>query len=289
MSARRAVTVLATGPQTLVQDLGRPGFAHLGVPPSGALDRPALRLANRLVGNAESAAGLEVLLGGLRLRAVGSCMIAVTGPSTSVTVDGRERGTHAPIHLPPGAELALATPHDGLRSYLAFGGGIVVEAELGSRSTDVLSGIGPAALRAGDVLPLGEPQGPPVGADQLAAAVVPGELTLPVLLGPRDDWFADAGGQLAQGQWRVSPESNRIGVRLTGPALRRAEDFAGRELPSEPVLTGAIQVPANGRPVVFLADHPTTGGYPVIGVVPTTALPALAQVRPGTTVLLRAR
>jgi biotin-dependent carboxylase-like uncharacterized protein len=285
----RSVLVLATGPQALVQDLGRPGFAHLGVPPSGALDQPALRLANRLVGNAESAAGLEVLLGGLRLRAEFSCTVAVTGTSASVTVDGRERGTHAPIHLPAGAELALGTPTDGLRNYLAFGGGIVVDAELGSRSTDVLSGIGPTALRTGDVLPLGEPLGPPVGADQLAAAAVPAELMLPVLLGPREDWFADAVGQLRQGRWRVSPESNRIGLRLTGPALRRAEDFAGRELPSEPVLTGAIQVPANGRPVVFLADHPTTGGYPVIGVVPTAALAALAQARPGTTVLFRAQ
>jgi biotin-dependent carboxylase-like uncharacterized protein len=204
-------------------------------------------------------------------------------------VDGRERGTHAPIHLPAGAELALGAPVDGLRNYVAFGGGIVVDAELGSRSTDVLSGIGPAALRSDDVLPLGEPLGPPVGADQLAAAVVPTELTLPVLLGPRDEWFADAADQLRDGRWRVSPESNRIGLRLTGPALLRAENFADRELPSEPVLTGAIQVPANGRPVVFLADHPTTGGYPVIGVVPAAALAALAQARPGTTVLMRAR
>jgi len=285
----RALAVLATGPQVLVQDLGRPGFAHLGVPPSGALDRPALRLANRLVGNAESAAGLEILLGGLRLRATDSCTVSITGPGTSVIVDGRERGTHVPIHLAAGAELAVAAPEDGLRNYLAVNGGIAVETALGSRSTDVLSGIGPAALRVGDLLPLGAPQGPPVGADQLAASAVPVELTLPVLLGPRDDWFADAASQLRNGRWRVSPESNRIGLRLTGPALLRADDFAGRELPSEPVLTGAIQVPANGRPVVFLADHPTTGGYPVVGVVPTAALPVLAQVRPGTTVLLRAR
>jgi allophanate hydrolase subunit 2 len=92
---------------------------------------------------------------------------------------------------------------------------------------------------------------------------------------------------LREGTWRVSPESNRIGLRLTGPALRRAAGYEGRELPSEPVVTGAVQVPANGRPVVFLADHPTTGGYPVVGVVPTGQLAALAQVRPGTVVLLR--
>jgi biotin-dependent carboxylase-like uncharacterized protein len=283
----RAVAILAIGPQVLVQDLGRPGFAHLGVPPSGALDVPALRLANRLVGNTESLAALEVLLGGLRLRAESSCVVAVTGPSTSVTVDGRQRGTHAPIHLSTGDELTLAQPVDGLRNYLAVNGGIAVEAELGSRSTDVLSGIGPGAVHAGDVLPVGEPQGPSAGADQLAAAAVPTELTLPVLLGPREDWFDDPAAQLREGIWRVSPESNRIGLRLTGPALRRAEEYTGRELPSEPVVTGAVQVPANGRPVVFLADHPTTGGYPVLCVVPAQDLAALAQVRPGTVVLLR--
>ena len=283
----RTVAIVATGPQVLVQDLGRPGFAHLGVPPSGALDAPALRLANRLVGNAESLAGLEILLGGLALRARSSCVVAVTGPSTSITVDGRRRDTHTPIYLSTGDELSIAQPVAGLRNYLALGGGIAVEAELGSRSTDVLSGIGPAAVRAGDVLPLGEPQGRSAGADELAAAAVPAELILPVLLGPREDWFDDPAGQLRDGSWRVSPESNRIGLRLTGPALRRAQEYTGRELPSEPVVTGAVQVPANGKPVVFLADHPTTGGYPVIGVVPTPDLAALAQVRPGTVVLLR--
>ena len=110
---------------------------------------------------------------------------------------------------------------------------------------------------------------------------------MPVLLGPREDWFTGPGGQLAAGCWRVSPESNRVGLRLVGPALRRAERFDGAELPSEPVLTGAVQVPANGWPVVFLADHPTTGGYPVIGVVPPAELPALGQARPGTIVRLR--
>lgn len=283
----RTIMIAATGPQVLVQDLGRPGFAHLGVPPSGALDGPALRLANRLVGNAESLAGLEVLLGGLRLRASSSCVVAVTGPSASVTVDGRQRGTHVPIYLSTGDELLLGPPGDGLRNYLAINGGIGVEAELGSRSTDVLSGIGPAAVRAGQELPLGEPQGPAVGADELAAGAVPTELTLPVLLGPREDWFDDPAGQLRAGTWQVSTESNRIGSRLTGPALRRRAEYEGRELPSEPVVTGAVQVPANGRPVVFLADHPTTGGYPVLGVVPAEDLAVLAQLRPGTVVLLR--
>jgi len=284
VSPVRTVTVLATGPQALVEDLGRPGNGHLGVPPSGALDAATLRLANRLVGNAEDSAGLEVLLGGLRLRADGSCVVAVTGPAVAVTVNGRARDSHTPLHLAPGDELAIGTPADGLRVYVGVDGGVAVDAELGSRSTDVLSGIGPAPLRAGDVLPLGATLGVPVGVDELGPRPAPDELRIPVLLGPRDDWFDDAAGQLGAGRWQVSPESNRVGLRLSGPALRRTASCDGIELPSEPVVTGAVQVPANGRPVVFLADHPTTGGYPVIGVVPAETLAALAQARPGTTI-----
>jgi allophanate hydrolase subunit 2 len=163
-----------------------------------------------------------------------------------------------------------------------------VPAQLGSRATDVLSGIGPQPLRAGDVLPLGTPAGLPAGADELAPARVPDELTVPVLLGPRDEWFGAAAAQLAGGEWTVSPDSNRVGVRLAGTALTRANGYTDRELASEGVLTGSVQVPAGGRPVIFLADHPTTGGYPVIGVVHPEALPALAQARPGTRIRLRA-
>ncbi|HEX5400817.1 MAG TPA: biotin-dependent carboxyltransferase family protein [Pseudonocardiaceae bacterium] len=283
----RTVTVLATGPQALVQDLGRPGNAHLGVPPSGALDVPALRLANRLVGNAESAAGIEVLLGGLRLRADCSCVVAVTGPALAVAVNGRGRDSHRPVYLADGDVLALGTPADGLRAYLGISGGLDVPAELGSRSTDLLSGIGPAPMRVGDTLPLAVPTGLAGGADELGPRPVPDAITVPVLLGPRDDWFDRAAEQLAAGTWLVSPDSNRIGLRVTGPALRRAAEFDGAELPSEPVVTGAVQVPASGRPVLFLADHPTTGGYPVIGVLPAAALAMLAQARPGTTMRFR--
>jgi biotin-dependent carboxylase-like uncharacterized protein len=281
------VTVLATGPQALVQDLGRPGNAHLGVPPSGALDVPALRLANRLVGNPESAAGIEALLGGLRLRADCSCVVAVTGPAVRVTVNGRGRDSHTPVHLADGDVLAVGAPADGLRAYVSVDGGLDVPAELGSRSTDLLSGIGPAPMSAGDTLPLGDPTGQARGADQLGSRPVPDVIAVPVLLGPRDDWFDRAAEQLAAGTWLVSPESNRIGLRLTGPALLRAAEFDSAELPSEPVVTGAVQVPASGRPLIFLADHPTTGGYPVIGVLPAAALALLAQARPGTTVGFR--
>lgn len=283
----RAVTVLAPGPLALVQDLGRPGHAHLGVPPSGALDAPSLRLANRLVGNPEGAAGVECVLGGLRLRAETSCTVAVTGPAVPVGVDGRDAGSHTPLHLRAGQVLTLGSPTVGLRNYVAVSGGLAVPAHLGSRSTDVLSGIGPAPLRAGDALPLGPVRGLPAGVDAVPPRAAPDRVTAPVLLGPREDWFADPARQLAAAVWSASPESNRVGLRLLGPPLVRAPGFAGRELLSEGVVTGAVQVPPSGRPVVFLADHPTTGGYPVIGVVPAAHLPALAQVRPGTAVRLR--
>ncbi|MDX3192036.1 biotin-dependent carboxyltransferase family protein [Streptomyces sp. MN03-5084-2B] len=278
----RSLEVLDPGRYALVEDLGRPGYAHLGVAPSGALDTASLRLANRLVGNREAAAGIEALLGGLSVRFTTTATAAVTGPGVGVRVDGRPVGSHAPVPVRAGQTLTLGTPSAGLRCYLAVSGGIAVEPVLGSRSRDVLSGIGPPPLRAGDVLPLGAP-GIPVGADVVVAVRAPGELVVPVTLGPRDDWFDDPAGGLAAG-WTITAESNRVGLRLDGTPLRRAVDG---ELPSEGVVTGAIQVPPSGLPVVFLADHPTTGGYPVAAVVKTAALSALAQARPGTRIRFR--
>lgn len=279
----RAVEVVATGPLALVQDLGRPGYAHLGVPPSGALDVPALKLANRLVGNPEAAAGVECLFGGLRVRAKTSCTVAVTGPPVAVDVDGRAAGSHAPLHLRADQLLTLGAPASGLRCYLAISGGIAVEPELGSRSRDVLSEIGPAPLRAGDVVPLGKPAGIPRGADVVLTSTAATELVVPVDPGPRAHWFEGLESGLAK-TWTVTPESNRVGLRLDGTPLTRRSEYAGKELPSEGLLTGAVQLPPNGLPVVFLADHPTTGGYPVAAVVRQASLPALAQARPGTLV-----
>lgn len=274
--------MLDPGRYALVEDLGRPGFAHLGVAPSGALDTASLRLANRLVGNPATAAGIEALLGGIEVRLTASATVAVTGPAVDVSVDGRSFGSHVPVPVRAGQTLTVGTPSTGLRCYLAVSGGIAVEEVLGSRSRDVLSGIGPEPLTAGDVLPLGEP-GIPVGADVVVPASAPAELVVPVTLGPRDDWLDDPARGLAA-WWTVTAESNRVGLRLDGTPLRRAIDG---ELPSEGVVTGAIQVPPSGLPVVFLADHPTTGGYPVAAVVRPAALSALAQARPGTRVRFR--
>jgi biotin-dependent carboxylase-like uncharacterized protein len=242
-----------------IQDLGRPGYGHLGVPPSGALDPVALQLANRLVGNPESAAGIEIV-GRLRVRAQRPVTVAATGPASV-------------RHI---RELTISAAR--LR-YLAVAGGIAVEPVLGSRSTDTLSGLGPQPLKPGDVLPIGT-AAHQSNVDWVPEPAPPEELHLGITFGPRDDCFDDAAALL---RWAYHiGMMDRIGARLEGPALRRADL---RE--SEPVVTGAIQVPPDGRPLVFLNDHPTTGGYPVIAVVDGVDVPRLARAGPGTPVRFR--
>lgn len=280
--AEPVLEVIDPGMSTTVQDAGRPGYAHLGVPRSGALDQPALRLANRLIGNAEGKAGLETLLTGVRLRALGSCRVAVTGAQAPVTVAGRAVAWGTAVSVPAGAEVVVGTALRGLRSYLAVAGGIAVDPVLGSRSTDQLSGLGPAPLVAGDLLPVGVPAAAPVEATAFPD-VTRRELHLD--LGPRADWFTDdAVAALDGAGYEVGAASNRIGLRLSGAPIQRSR--VG-ELPTEPMVLGAVQVPPNGQPVVFLADHPTTGGYPVIAVVRGADLPVCAQARPGDRLTLR--
>ncbi|GAU67411.1 hypothetical protein SSP35_04_05020 [Streptomyces sp. NBRC 110611] len=278
----RALSVVRAGALTTVQDLGRPGHAHLGVPRAGALDEPAHRLANRLVGNPESAATLETTLTGCAVRVRTATTVAVTGAPCPVTVDGRPAPWGAPVRVPAGAVLDAGPATHGVRCHLAFAGGIDAAEVLGSRATDLLSGLGPEPLTDGAVLPLGAPYAPSAGADAVPHPGPVAELLLPFLPGPRDDWFTDAGLRtLATGRFRVSPASNRIGLRTAGPALERARHG---ELPSEGMPLGALQVPPDGLPVLFLHDHPTTGGYPVVGVVPERHLARAAQAAPGTPV-----
>jgi biotin-dependent carboxylase-like uncharacterized protein len=279
------LTVLAPGPLATVQDLGRRGWSSIGVTRSGAADRAAHGLANRLVGNDVGAATVEVTAGGLRVRADRAHLVAVTGAPVRVSVGGRPGPLSAPFTLPAGAELALGLPSAGLRSYLAVRGGVAVTPVLGSRSTDTLSGLGPARLRPGDALPVGVLAGDEPVVDVAPVAPPADRPVLGVLPGPRRDRLADdAWALLTSAEWVVGSDSDRVGLRLTGPALRRAEDG---ELPSEGLVPGAVQVPPDGAPVLFLADHPVTGGYPVLAVVRTADLPAAAQLRPGDRVRFR--
>ncbi|CAM5508364.1 Antagonist of KipI OS=Streptomyces glaucescens OX=1907 GN=kipA PE=4 SV=1 [Streptomyces glaucescens] len=278
----RALAVVRAGALTTVQDLGRPGHAHLGVPRSGALDAPAAALVNRLVGNRPEAAVLETTLTGCAVRPRSDVSVAVGGAPCAVTVDGLPAAWGAPVRVPAGALLEAGPARAGVRSYLGVSGGIAVEPVLGSRSTDLLSGLGPVPLTDGAVLPLGTPGEPHARVDTAPQPAPPAELVLRVTPGPRDDWFtARALRDFTSRAYRVSAASNRIGLRTEGPALERARSG---ELPSEGMVLGAVQVPPDGRPVVFLADHPTTGGYPVIAVVRSADLPAAAQAVPGTPV-----
>jgi len=282
----RALDVLAPGPLTLVEDVGRPGYAAVGVSRSGAADRAAYLLAGRLLGEPVGRAALEVTLGGLIVRARGSLTVVVTGAVAPATVDGRPVGHAAPVHLPDGAVLALGMPPTGVRSYLAVRGGIAVERVLGSRSRDTLSGLGPAPVAAGQVLPIGEPSGgQPILDVAPVAAPEGGVVAVRLLPGPRRDWLADPEA-LTSTTWTVAAQSNRVGVRLHGQPVGRAAAWSGVELPSEGVVRGAVQVPADGRPIIFLADHPVTGGYPVVAVVPAVDVDRLAQCRSGQSVRL---
>jgi biotin-dependent carboxylase-like uncharacterized protein len=276
------LTVLSTGPLTTVQDGGRRGQGAQGVGRSGACDRAAAALANRLVGNPVDTAVLEVTFGGLSVRADASLLLVTTGARCAGSP-----AHNAPTVLTTGRELRLGPPSSGLRTYLAVRGGIAVPPVLGSRSTDVLAGLGPAVVTAGDVLPVGVSPLPVPGVDLAPVAdPVAGEVTVPVLRGPRADWFSEpAWTTLTSSSYTVTSESNRVGLRLAGPALERVR--AG-ELPSEGMVRGALQVPPSGTPVLFLADHPVTGGYPVIGYVEDASVDRCGQLRPGQPLRFRA-
>lgn len=285
----RGLEVVRTGPLTLVQDAGRLGFAAVGVGRSGAADRGAYELATRLVGHADAPAVLEVTLGGLAVRARGRLTITLTGAPAPALLDGRPVAYATVLEVPDGSLLELGPPPTGLRTYLAVRGGLDVPPVLGSRSTDTLSGLGPPRVAVGDVLAVGSapstfpmvdaapPSRPPDG---------PARLTL--LPGPRTAWIGGLEA-LAGRPWAVGADSDRIGLRLRrtdGSTVRRVEPFSDAELPSEGVVRGAVQLPPGGEPVVFLADHPVTGGYPVIAVLTEVSADRAAQLRPGDVVRL---
>jgi biotin-dependent carboxylase-like uncharacterized protein len=260
------IEVVSPGLLLTVQDRGRPGLAHLGVPPSGAADPVAYELGNRLVGNRPGAAALEATLDGPVLRFDRPTTVALTG------------ATRAEVRT--ALELDVGRCVGGVRTYICVRGGIDVEPTLGSRSTDLLTGLGPRPLRAGDVLEIGSATGdpPPRRPGTAPTTEPPDEPILRVVLGPRDDWFTQVAVEtLCSEPWRVSTSSNRVGIRLEGPRLERARS---EELLSEGLVTGALQVPPSGQPILLLHDHPTTGGYPVIGVVRSDDLWLAGQLAP---------
>lgn len=282
-----ALLVIEPGIRTLLQDAGRPGLASLGVSGSGALDLPALRRANRLVGNDPHEAGLEIPYGSARFRACGASVVALTGALAPVSVERARGGTQPVGHeqavgLDDGDVLVVGAPTAGVRVVLAVRGGFAVATVLGSRSHDTLAGLGPAPLTAGAVLGIRAVHPPAVAvAAPTPPPPLPGDdVSVPIDLGPRDDWFSPAAiDTLLTQSWAVTPQADRVGLRLAGeqPLTR----VVAGELASEGAPSGSIQVPPSGQPMLFLADHPVTGGYPIIGVVRHDALAALGQVPPG--------
>lgn len=273
------IEIIHPGPLCTVQDNGRPGWAHLGVGSSGAADDTAHSLANRLVGNDPSAATLECTFGGLRIRFLHPALVALTGAPCAVSsIGGPPVAHHDPVAVPAGTELSLGLPTRGLRTYLAIRGGLDTEMVMGSRSTDLLSGLGHPPLVAGEILAIGADPGSARPTEIAAVRPHPdGPITL--WPGPRVDWFTSrALADLTTTPYEVLPTSNRIGTRLSGVALERD---APRELPSEALVEGAVQVPNDGQPLIFLADHPVTGGYPVVAVVDPGDIGRVAQARPG--------
>jgi KipI family sensor histidine kinase inhibitor len=287
-----ALIIERPGFYATIQDAGRRGLGHLGVGRSGALDAESLAEANWLVGNPAGAAGIEIAPGGFECRAVGDLVVAVTGAKAPLAIaelgsasaeDPRQAPLRTPFLLRAGERLSFGLPYAGFRCYLAVRGGAAVAPVLGSRSTDTLSSLGPLPLRSGAVIPVGAEQiGEVWYADGLPAEPAKTQpAVLPVTLGPRDDLFSPAAVEsFFASTWTVDTAADRVGLRLSGSAgSLPVADVA--ELPSEGMATGSVQVPPSGNPILFLNDHPVTGGYPVIGVVEADALRLAAQLAPG--------
>ncbi|OFT66274.1 allophanate hydrolase [Corynebacterium sp. HMSC05D08] len=282
--------VIDPGLVTLFQDQGRPGRGNLGVTPSGAADQAAAATANVAVGNPRGATVLENI-GGIRLRALTDTVICVTGAQARVLLDEMPVHLARPVLVTAGSTVIVEPATYGMRSYIAIRGGIVADTELGSSSTDVLSGLGPAPVRIGDI----------IGVLPRSSAMTDAQLTNPLrvtegsrgqtqgvlrcVMGPRDDWFTqDSLDAFLEHEWEVTPQSNRVGLRLRASDDATLSRARSGELPSEGMVAGSVQVPPSGEPVVFLRDHAVTGGYPVIATVLEEDIDIAAQLPPGATV-----
>jgi biotin-dependent carboxylase-like uncharacterized protein len=279
------IGVRQPGLLTTVQDPGRGGLAHLGVPGAGAADRRAFALANRLVGNPPEAAALEVTLAGPELEFGEAAVVALTGGRAAADLDGRPAPMDVAFPVQAGQVLRVGRLTTGLRAYLAVRGGIDVAPVLGSRSTDTLAPVGPPKLEDGGSLDVGDQTAGNPWPQVAPTPPIDPEPILRAVRGPRDDVFSRRALQTLIGEaWTVTSKSDRTGVRLDGPALERRRKA---ELKSEGMVEGSLQVPPDGHPILFLANHPTTGGYPVIAVVVGHDLPLAAQARPGSRLRFR--
>jgi antagonist of KipI len=284
------IRVLDPGPQTTVQDLGRPGHLRYGIPPSGPIDRAAFVVANRLVGNPDGAAGLECTVMGPRFEVETACAIAVTGAEMPVAVNGAEASAWTTLPLKAGDVVKLGAARAGVRAYVALSGGIDVPLVLGSRATYLrgrLGGLGGRALRKDDRLALFPASLPSIRRATAAARI---DLGAPpqirVVLGPQADRFTSDGiAALVGGEYEMLPQSDRMGARLKGPRIAHAR---GHDIISDGIALGSIQVPGDGQPIALLVDRQSTGGYTKIATICSFDIGRLGQVKPGQRVRFRA-
>jgi antagonist of KipI len=277
------IRILDAGPQTTVQDLGRTGQMRYGIPPSGPVDRFAFVLANRLVGNADTAAALECTLIGPRFEITDAGAIAVTGADMPVTVNGRSAAGWSTIAVKAGDVVKLGPARTGVRSYVGGAGGLDVPLVLGSRSTYLrgrVGGVEGRALRKGDELRV-FPSGPvePRRVEPRAIPDYTGEPTVRAVLGPQADRFTAEGLEaLFGGRYEVLPQSDRMGSRLRGPRIAHAR---GHDIVSDGIALGSIQVPGDGQPIVLLVDRQSTGGYTKAATICSFDIWRVGQARPG--------
>jgi antagonist of KipI len=280
------IEVRAPGLLTTVQDLGREGFGPMGVSASGAADRVALRIGNRLVGNAEGAAGLEMTLLGGTFFFQEAAVVALTGADFAPTLDNVPVPSWSTVEIRAGQTLQMGPTRTGARCYLCVRGGIDVKLFLGSASTHLLSGLGGfqgRALRVGDVLKMGTASGSfrtfrKRSVSARAVAQLAPRKVLRVTPGPQSDWFSpEVQEAFYAGTYRVTEESNRMGLRLEGAAI---SSTAGGEMTSEGVSLGAVQITVGGLPIILFVEQQTTGGYPKIANVISADLSTLGQLRP---------
>ena len=282
------IRVTNSGLLTTVQDLGRRGFQKYGVPVCGALDAVSMRIANILVGNPETFAGLEITAVAPSLVFDRDAVIALVGADFAPVIDGGEARAWESVRVPAGATVGFRPPADGVRAWLAVDGGIDVPPVMGSRATDLKGGFGGyegRPLRDGDALPLGRPPRPAPSSPARLPAEISRQPTygqsfdIRVVLGPQNDRFTDAGiSSLLQSEYAVSPDADRTGYRLDGPAIEHA---AGADIVSDGTALGSVQVPGTGTPIILLADRGTTGGYAKIATVISPDIGLLAQAMPG--------
>ncbi|MCL2459476.1 MAG: biotin-dependent carboxyltransferase family protein [Desulfobulbus sp.] len=282
-----ALRILSPGLSLTVQDLGRFGARHLGVPPSGALDDYAHRVANWLVGNAAACATLEMTVSGPRIECLTEADIAVTGADMGLWLNGSSRRRWASLRVKPGDVLELGLAENGCRGYLALAGGIAVPEVMGSRSTCLGGGLGGLegrGLASGDLLPAGPGQLLDAPRCLPWAPIYPQHHLLRAIAGPHDLLFSFSGGldRFFGTTFSASPRSNRMGLRLSGPAVERNAD-ASTGIVSEPVVPGNVQIPGDGQPILLLREQ-TIGGYACIATVLSADLWRVGQVKPGDTV-----